>query len=464
MEFVSTRDTSYSTTSEEALIYSTKISNSSLFFCKRIDYNFINENFLNLNTESIFIKVFYYFLGDLFSEKDIQDIFIKVKKKFKNENFFEIYKLLNFEICSITNGQSSCFRDFIFSISSEIFQKYIEKTNNKLNILHIGNSIELDSFVKAFSDKDDIKSLFLYNQIDNKFGEFNIKNHNNKNISIAKIDVDNLNYASFKNDVYFHRFMNFEYKISVVDDINFLNIISYVFLYSILFKHYKRSFIISSVDSDYTMSTASYLSKELGLNSLKQFINTTYGTDILFNVLNNNTISKKIKKEERDDNLSILTKNSSIENLERILYHAYSFDSISINRIISIINKDDSYTLNSNIVKKLNSFIFNYNLIDSSEIYNQISSTVKNENLYIDQYTCAGILGTNNFTTVRETKDLIINFELYKYDMFLDFISKVVGFEIKNDKPWNGKIKDQNIDTFPSDLESINKLAKDAFN
>ncbi len=433
MFFLSTKDTREAVNSEKALIYSTQSNSAGLFFPKNL-LKFQKDDILSKTEIEIFIDVFSFFLGDLFSKTELTNVYEKITSKFKNNQFFKLKKILNFELCSLTEGQSSSFKDIPYIIISEFLSLYQVKYNKQINLLHIGDLLDLEAFSKATKDKG-FKRIFLFNEIDSEYAEFTLNKLEDKDINIRKIETSNEKFYLIKKDIYFQKFLNESCQFSIIDDFNFFNSLGYFFIFILIYKKYNRELSFSFSDNNNTMLLASYLLKNSNLEIDKTIL-VNYKNDLFKNLLQKSRLRKdntSIKEEE----FSIFSRNKNSINLERILYLCYNLNSTSLNRSFSFFEKGEEAVISMDILNKLKNFILPVNLEDSSDLFQQILSFIKNENVYIDQYSAMSIIGQISSNLDFNQNDLIVNFELYNSKFFVNFISRLIGFKLDLDVPWN---------------------------
>lgn len=437
--FISTRNNQKSVTSLTALLYPTSCEDKGVF-CPR-NLSFFDPNSLqSLSDEDIFVKIFHKYLSEVFSASELKEVYFNAISKFKDGSFFSSKAILSNSLISFCNGPSGSYRDVPFAILSELFLLYQKKYLKKLHILHIGDELDFLSFRTFFASKD-FKTLFLCPKIESKFAMYSILNGDAA--GVFQLDNQDLSPISrIRDDVYFHDFLNESCSFSTVDDYNYFYILSFTFVFILLKKIYKYNFTCSFCDSNLTFSLAAQAANIAGFE-VKKVVSVFFKNDIFVNIINKSLL-KNTFVNFKQDGFSLFYNNANLVNLERILFSLYEFDSGAINRLMSLYKQGGECFLNIDIAKKIDKFFASFNLEDSVDLIRNISSIILSESKYIDQYTSASIAGSNILKNSIGDSNVLC-FELFDWSISVDFISKIMGFQINSEVPWSSFQADRKV-------------------
>lgn len=445
MIFLSTRG-SKPKTGLDAFLHPTKINTNALYIPATLPH--FNLNLKDTN-EDIFVKLFHLFCNDFLKKEELSQIYKNSISQFQNNKFYNIKDTQQGKFLELTNGKSFYFEDIPFVIIKEILKVISKRDKKEIKIINVGNIESHISIINNFQDTDFKICSIFDNQDLNSFQNYCILKNKNPNIATAKIKIDN--FESIQNGIYHQSYLNDYYNFTAINSYNFFYILSFVFIFAILYKELNGNLFSLAVPSEnLSIATAALIAKMLGIEIKKCNI-AFYKNSFLHFILETGKMNKEPQRNLDKWFESFRTHQYPI-NIERILFLYYDFDSSSVVRAMESFESYNTYTINKTIVNKMVDLFDNTLIENSFDVLNQIGNFARNYNTYIEQNTSICSLAAENLREGLRANEIALSLSPAHREASVEILKDILGFHIKSDKEWN----QSNFSSDPPPVTEIN--------
>ena len=311
------------------------------------------NNFEDLQYTELAKKIIYPFIGDFVNEDDLNNIIDKSYSVFRKKNVVELKQVGDRFTLELFHGPTLAFKDVAMQLLGNFYEYYLNKTNEKINIIVATSGDTGAAAIDAIKGKKNINIFVLHphNRISpvqrrlmttgTEKNVFNIAINGNFD------DCQNLVKAMFA-DKPFSSLIN----MSGVNSINWARIIAqsvYYFYVFSLIKDRSKPINFSVPTGNFGDVYAGYLAKKMGL-PINKLVVATNQNDILHRAISKGEYSIEKVSETISPSMDI----QLASNFERLLYDVNNHDDIETASAMKDIKEKGKYVINKEKLKKIN--------------------------------------------------------------------------------------------------------------
>tara|TARA_A100001234_G_scaffold161266_1_gene142511 strand:- start:122 stop:1501 length:1380 start_codon:yes stop_codon:yes gene_type:complete len=311
------------------------------------------NNFEDLQYTELAKKIIYPFIGDFVNEDDLSNIIDKSYSVFRKKNVVELKQVGDRFTLELFHGPTLAFKDVAMQLLGNFYEYYLNKTNEKINIIVATSGDTGAAAIDAIKGKKNINIFVLHphNRISpvqrrlmttgTEKNVFNIAINGNFD------DCQNLVKAMFA-DKPFSSLIN----MSGVNSINWARIIAqsvYYFYVFSLIKDRSKPINFSVPTGNFGDVYAGYLAKKMGL-PINKLVVATNQNDILHRAISKGEYSIEKVSETISPSMDI----QLASNFERLLYDVNNHDDIETASAMKDIKEKGKYVINKEKLKKIN--------------------------------------------------------------------------------------------------------------
>ena len=311
------------------------------------------NNFEDLQYTELAKKIIYPFIGDFVNEDDLSNIIDKSYSVFRKKNVVDLKQVGDRFTLELFHGPTLAFKDVAMQLLGNFYEYYLNKTNEKINIIVATSGDTGAAAIDAIKGKKNINIFVLHphNRISpvqrrlmttgTEKNVFNIAINGNFD------DCQNLVKAMFA-DKPFSSLIN----MSGVNSINWARIIAqsvYYFYVFSLIKDRSKPINFSVPTGNFGDVYAGYLAKKMGL-PINKLVVATNQNDILHRAISKGEYSIEKVSETISPSMDI----QLASNFERLLYDVNNHDDIETASAMKDIKEKGKYVINKEKLKKIN--------------------------------------------------------------------------------------------------------------
>ncbi len=352
-----------------------KFSSKELLELKKLNYNQLSTEIINIFTENFI------------SKDNLSSLVNKSYSSFREKEVVKISKIGDLKLLELFHGPTLAFKDIAMQLIGNLYEYYLSKNEKKINIVVATSGDTGAAAIDAIKGKSNLNIFVLHpnNRISSVQRKLmtTVDEENVFNIAIDGNfdDCQNIVKSMFS-DLEFSKSIN----MSGVNSINWARIIAQtVYYFYAFFKLNADKFISFSVPTgNFGDVFAGYLAKKMGL-PINKLIVATNENDILHRAISKGDyISKKVK-----ETLSPSMDIQLASNFERLIYYTNDFDSLKTADIMKKI-KQNSYKIEKNnldIIQK----DFLSERCDEQETLDIIKKIYEENDVILDPHTAVGV-------------------------------------------------------------------------
>jgi len=451
MEYISTRNTQ-KTFSFKDVFLKGLASDGGLFVPKKIPlYNSQElKKLRNFSYNELTAKIILKFCSNEFNETEIKDLVNDSYKNFRVKDVVAIKKLGKVNLLELFHGPTLAFKDIAMQVIGNMYEKILEKSNSKLNVVVATSGDTGAAAISAIRDRKNIKIFVLHP--DNKISEVQRKFMT----TVTSSNVFNIALASnfdecqkFVKSMFSDKDFSSSINMSGVNSINWSRIVvQIVYYFFSYFKVAKRSEKInfSVPTGNFGDIYAGYVAKKMGL-PINKLIIATNSNDIL-----KRTISTGIYKPLKVEHTVSPSMDIQVaSNFERLVFDVCYCDSNKTLKLMNDLNEIGEFKLEKEELKKIKESFCSESLSEE-ETKSVIKEVYKNQKMLIDPHTAVAIGAVNKISLEGNTVILATAHP----SKFSNVVMKETG--IKPELPENLKNildKKEKYEKLPQDLKKI---------
>jgi threonine synthase len=346
------------------------------------------NNFEDLQYTELAKKIIYPFIGDFVNEDDLSNIIDKSYSVFRKKNVVELKQVGDRFILELFHGPTLAFKDVAMQLLGNFYEYYLNKTNEKINIIVATSGDTGAAAIDAIKGKKNINIFVLHphNRISpvqrrlmttgTEKNVFNIAINGNFD------DCQNLVKAMFA-DKPFSSLIN----MSGVNSINWARIIAqsvYYFYVFSLIKDRSKPINFSVPTGNFGDVYAGYLAKKMGL-PINKLVVATNQNDILHRAISKGEYSIEKVSETISPSMDI----QLASNFERLLYDVNNHDDIETASAMKDIKEKGKYVINKEKLKKINVDFLSARM-SVEEVLRTIKDVYDKHKTILDPHTAIG--------------------------------------------------------------------------
>ena len=346
------------------------------------------NNFEDLQYTELAKKIIYPFIGDFVNEDDLSNIIDKSYSVFRKKNVVELKQVGDRFALELFHGPTLAFKDVAMQLLGNFYEYYLNKTNEKINIIVATSGDTGAAAIDAIKGKKNINIFVLHphNRISpvqrrlmttgTEKNVFNIAINGNFD------DCQNLVKAMFA-DKPFSSLIN----MSGVNSINWARIIAqsvYYFYVFSLIKDRSKPINFSVPTGNFGDVYAGYLAKKMGL-PINKLVVATNQNDILHRAISKGEYSIEKVSETISPSMDI----QLASNFERLLYDVNNHDDIETASAMKDIKEKGKYVINKEKLKKINVDFLSARM-SVEEVLRTIKDVYDKHKTILDPHTAIG--------------------------------------------------------------------------
>jgi threonine synthase len=453
MNYVSTRDKSKVFKFKDVFLKG--LADDGGLFVPEVEFKF-NDEQLNslkgLDYNQLAKEIISPFVDDFINDDDLTKIIGKSYSSFRKKNVIDLIKVEDRFILELFHGPTLAFKDVAMQLLGNFYEYYLEKNNEKINIVVATSGDTGAAAIEAIKGKKNLNIFVLHphNRISSVQRKImtTVKDNNVFNIAINGNfdDCQNLVKSMFE-DRNFSKSIN----MSGVNSINWARIIAqsvYYFYSYFLIQDKTKPINFSVPTGNFGDVYAGYLAKKMGL-PINKLVVATNQNDILHRAISEG----KYVSEKVSETLSPSMDIQIASNFERLIYDLNNKDDQITGNIMKSIKKDGSYIIDKFTLKKINLDFLSASL-NENEILKTISNVYSKNNLILDPHTAIGFAA---FEKVKLDGNNIVLATAHP-SKFPDAINKAIKMNAELPKELQYVLSEkENYDIVENNLESIKK-------
>ena len=453
MNYVSTRDKSKVFKFKDVFLKG--LADDGGLFVPEVEFKF-NDEQLNslkgLDYNQLAKEIISPFVDDFINDDDLTKIIGKSYSSFRKNNVIDLIKVEDRFILELFHGPTLAFKDVAMQLLGNFYEYYLEKNNEKINIVVATSGDTGAAAIEAIKGKKNLNIFVLHphNRISSVQRKImtTVKDNNVFNIAINGNfdDCQNLVKSMFE-DRNFSKSIN----MSGVNSINWARIIAqsvYYFYSYFLIEDKTKPINFSVPTGNFGDVYAGYLAKKMGL-PINKLVVATNQNDILHRAISEG----KYVSEKVSETLSPSMDIQIASNFERLIYDLNNKDDQITGNIMKSIKKDGSYIIDKFTLKKINLDFLSASL-NENEILKTISNVYSKNNLILDPHTAIGFAA---FEKVKLDGNNIVLATAHP-SKFPDAINKAIKMNAELPKGLQYVLSEkENYDIIENNLESIKK-------
>jgi len=453
MNYVSTRDKSKVFKFKDVFLKG--LADDGGLFVPEVEFKF-NDEQLNslkgLDYNQLAKEIISPFVDDFIKDDDLSKIIGKSYSSFRKNNVIDLIKVEDRFILELFHGPTLAFKDVAMQLLGNFYEYYLEKNNEKINIVVATSGDTGAAAIEAIKGKKNLNIFVLHphNRISSVQRKImtTVKDNNVFNIAINGNfdDCQNLVKSMFE-DRNFSKSIN----MSGVNSINWARIIAqsvYYFYSYFLIQDKTKPINFSVPTGNFGDVYAGYLAKKMGL-PINKLVVATNQNDILHRAISEG----KYVSEKVSETLSPSMDIQIASNFERLIYDLNNKDDKITGNIMKSIKKDGSYIIDKFTLKKINLDFLSASL-NENEILKTISNVYSKNNLILDPHTAIGFAA---FEKVKLDGNNIVLATAHP-SKFPDAINKAIKMNAELPKELQYVLSEkENYDIIENNLESIKK-------
>ena len=453
MNYVSTRDKSKVFKFKDVFLKG--LADDGGLFVPEVEFKF-NDEQLNslkgLDYNQLAKEIISPFVDDFINDDDLTKIIGKSYSSFRKKNVIDLIKVEDRFILELFHGPTLAFKDVAMQLLGNFYEYYLEKNNEKINIVVATSGDTGAAAIEAIKGKKNLNIFVLHphNRISSVQRKImtTVKDNNVFNIAINGNfdDCQNLVKSMFE-DKNFSKSIN----MSGVNSINWARIIAqsvYYFYSYFLIQDKTKPINFSVPTGNFGDVYAGYLAKKMGL-PINKLVVATNQNDILHRAISEG----KYVSEKVSETLSPSMDIQIASNFERLIYDLNNKDDQITGNIMKSIKKDGSYIIDKFTLKKINLDFLSASL-NENEILKTISNVYSKNNLILDPHTAIGFAA---FEKVKLDGNNIVLATAHP-SKFPDAINKAIKMNAELPKELQYVLSEkENYDIVENNLESIKK-------
>ena len=390
MEYISTRNSQKNFTFEDVFLKGLA-PDGGLFIPKIIPlYSFQElQKLKNLPYKKLATEIIFKFCSDTFSKEEIQDLVNYSYKSFRIEEVVQIKQLGNINLLELFHGPTLAFKDISMQVIGNMYEKILEKTNLKINIVVATSGDTGAAAIDATKDKKNIKIFVLHpdkkiSSVQRKF----MTTVNSKNVFNIAVDGNFDDCQKLVKSMFIDEKFSNSINMSGVNSINWSRIIIQIVYYfysyfKIANKHETINFSVPT--GNFGDIYAGYMAKKMGL-PINKLVIATNKNDIL-----NRVVKTGIYKPlEVEHTVSPSMDIQLASNFERLIFDICSRNSNKILKLMNNLSQKGEFKLEKEEIKKIRKNFCSESL-NEKETKLIIKEIYKNEKKLVDPHTAVGI-------------------------------------------------------------------------
>ena len=356
--------------------------------------NWHENNFEYSKTDDKFENIAYNiiknFVGNALNNKDLKEI---IKLSYANFTSKEITPLKKLEdnhwLLELFHGPTLAFKDIALQLLGNLFNFYLEKNNNKINIIGATSGDTGSAALEAVKGNKKI-NIFILHPL-NRVSVFQrrqmttVKSPNVFNIAL-KGSFDDCQHIVKK---LFNDKDTKEKKFASINSINWTRIMSQITYYVYAFKQLsllkKQRISFSVPTGNFGDAYAGYLAKSKLNIPLEKIIIATNENDILNRFFRSGEYFKENVKSTNSPSMDIQV----ASNFERLLYDIFNEDSSKVSEIMKRFETKNNLFIKKNTNKKLLDHFTSFS-INETRTLETIKNVYEKYNIVLDPHTAVG--------------------------------------------------------------------------
>ena len=386
----------------------------------------------DINFQNIAFDIIRNFIDDDLSHMELKKI---IKKSYENFNNDEITPLRSIDdnnwLLELFHGPTLAFKDIALQFLGNLFNLFLEKNNNKLNIIGATSGDTGSAAIEAVKDNKNINIFILHPW--NKVSEFQrrqmttVDTNNVHNIAV-KGTFDDCQYIVKK---LFKDNDSISKKFGSINSINWTRIMAQITYY--IYAFMKISLLNNKNDISFSVPTgnfgdayAGYLAKSKFNIPIKKIIVATNENDILDRFFRTGEYKKYQVKATNSPSMDIQV----ASNFERLLYDFMKQDSEKVLTLMQEFDNKNKLNISKNLNLKIKKYFSSYS-IDEKKTIKTIRQTYNKHKIILDPHTAVGFAASLEYLKKNDEKDTVVTLATAHPIKFSNAVNNALKLEPK---------------------------------
>ena len=377
--------------------------------------------------ESIAFSIIKNFVGDIISNTDLREIIRKSYAGFSSKKITPLKQLEdNHWLLELFHGPTLAFKDIALQLLGNLFNFFLEKNNNQINIIGATSGDTGSAALEAVKNNQKI-NIFILHPV-NRVSDFQrrqmttVKSSNVFNIGI-KGTFDDCQYIVKK---LFNDKDTKEKKFASINSINWTRIMAQItyYIYAVmqinLYETKKISFSVPT--GNFGDAYAGYLAKSKLNATIEKIIIATNENDILDRFFKTGEYCKSNVKSTNTPSMDIQV----ASNFERLLYDILNEDSKQVMKIMKNFESKNSLFIKKNTNEKILES-FNSFSINQKRTLEVIRNVYEKYNIILDPHTAVGFAASLDYLEKNSKGHTVVSLATAHPAKFSNAVVKAIG-------------------------------------
>jgi len=347
------------------------------------------KNLKKFSYKELATKIIYDFCNDEFEKSEIKNLVENSYKNFRIKNIVELKKYGKLNLLELFHGPTLAFKDIAMQVIGNMYEKTLEKTNSKINIIVATSGDTGAAAISAIKNRKNMKIFVLHpykkiSEVQRKF----MTTTDSKNVFNIALDGNFDDCQKLVKSMFADKAFSKSINMSGVNSINWSRIVMQIVYY--FFSYFK----VANKDEliNFSVPTgnfgdiyAGYVAKKMGL-PINKLIIATNKNDILKRVVNTGVYKPKIVVHTVSPSMDIQV----ASNFERLIFDLCCNDTNETSRLMDDLNKRGEFKLEKNQIKKIKEN-FSSESLSEKETKSIIKEIYNCHKVLIDPHTAIGV-------------------------------------------------------------------------
>jgi threonine synthase len=342
----------------------------------------------NLNYNELAKKIIYPFIGNFMTENDLSKIIDKSYSVFRKKNVVDLVKVGDRSVLELFHGPTLAFKDVAMQLLGNFYEYYLNKENEKLNIVVATSGDTGAAAIDAIKGKKNANIFVLHphNRVSPVQRRL-MTTGKEKNVFNIAINGNFDDCQNLVKTMFVDKTFSKEIKMSGVNSINWARIIAqsvYYFYSYFLIEDNNQPVNFSVPTGNFGDVYAGYLAKKMGL-PINKLIVATNQNDILHRVISKGVYNVEKVSETISPSMDI----QIASNFERLIYDLNNCNDSKTIDAMKDIKEKGKYTIDKESLDKIN-IDFLSSRMSEDEVLKTIKTVYEKFNIVLDPHTAIG--------------------------------------------------------------------------
>jgi threonine synthase len=353
------------------------------------------QRFSKLNYNDLAYEIIKIYTGNTFSKTELKQIIKKSYKNFDSFNVVRFSRVKKFNLVELYHGPTLAFKDIAMQVIGNMYELILNKNKRGVNLVTATSGDTGAAAIDAVKDKKNLRIFVLHPKgkvsVTQRKLMTTVNSKNVFNIAVkGSFDDCQTLVKSMFNDLSFRKSIN----MSGVNSINWARIVVQIVYY--FYSHFhlsekNKKSVFSVPTGNFGDIYAGYVAYKMGL-PISKLIIATNENDLLHKFLKNGVYKPSKVRFSISPSMDIQV----ASNFERLIASYYNNNSKKISELMSQLNKNGSYRIDKNILKRIKN-IFYSKSVNAKDTKKIIKSVYDNNHKILDPHSSVGLKALQDY-------------------------------------------------------------------